>query len=66
MSFQHHSAAKGFLSIGAKLALKASIRGFVLISDVTSQIGRGGEGVLTFVTGELLQLLHNKKAVILY
>lgn len=54
---QHRSAAEGFLTFSAKLATKAAVHGFVLISDVTPQTGGGCEGALTFVAGKLLQNL---------
>lgn len=39
---------------GHSLAVKSPIHDFVLVSDVTSQTGGGGEGAFTFVAGKLL------------
>lgn len=46
-------------SVVHSLAAKATICGFVFVSDVTSQTGGGGEGALALVTWKLLQSLHN-------
>lgn len=40
------------------LAAEAAVHDFVFISDVAPHAGRGGEGALTFVAGELLQKLN--------